>query len=236
MNNLERWKGHLSENEIDSRLEAGFHDVDSQVRRRAMLVAGKIGRRAFVPLLVSALQGKPLETRPPPDTPADEAEEIAARADPVAEMAAKAEPVAGDCADREVAALALGYLKYQELKSLLVADAESSPMYEVALALIGEPQRLRLAHFQAESANQELQLAAVEAIVRCRGRYGLGFAVQYEQATHWWEPEHVAKRLVSMLRDEQAPGIDSIEDIKDLKPLKRWFDQFGEQYLERFEK
>jgi len=69
--------------------------------------------------------------------------------------------------------------------------------------------------------NQVLQLAAVEAVIRCRGRTGLGLAVCYQQATHWWEEDAVAKQLSAMLRAEQAPGNETLVDCQDLKTLQK---------------
>lgn len=159
-----------------------------------------------------------------PDVPPDETTDVPAAF----------EEVGGESSDADLAGLALGYLGCTEAKDVLAARQPSSPMNEVALALLGEPERLRQEHFQTADKNQALQLAAVEAVIRCRGRTGLGLAVCYQQATHWWEEDAVAKRLSALLRAEQAPGSETLGDGKDLETLKKWWEQYGPAYLTRF--
>lgn len=108
-------------------------------------------------------------------------------------------------------------------------------MFDVALALLGATDRLKPEHFRLNERNTELQLAAVEAVIRCRGRAGLKWAMQYEQARFGWEKEVVARRLSAMLRGENAPGSDKLADCRDLETLATWYAELGGKYLVRFE-
>jgi hypothetical protein len=131
--------------------------------------------------LMKVVRGEPPETNPLPGVPESETVDVF---EGIAE-------VAGKSTDAEIAALALGMLEHTEVKPLIVAQQPLTPMFKIALALLGEPERLERDHFRSPDSNQPLQLAAVAAVVRCRGRAGLGFAVHY-QYTAWWEPQYVA--------------------------------------------
>ena len=111
---------------------------------------------------------------------------------------------------------------------------EDSPMKDVALALHGEMDKLKPEYFQIDEQNQELQLAAVEAVIRVNGRVGLEWAINYKLCTHWWEPKRVFKRLRAMLIENKAPGQDDLKEATELKDLKKWYDQYGASYLELF--
>jgi hypothetical protein len=135
----------------------------------------------------------------------------------------------------EVAALGLGILQHASAKLLIQEIRPQTPMLEVAQALLGDGGRLRGHHFASEQSNQELQLAAVQAVIRSKGRHGLELALGYKQATHWWEEEFVARELSRMLQTEDAPGKQKLADCKDLVTLQKWFASHGVEYLRRLE-
>jgi hypothetical protein len=129
-----------------------------------------------------------------------------------------------------VAALALGYLKHEPARDLIDDRALESPLYQVALALLGDGERLAPAYFDGSTGNRELQLAAVEAVVRSGGQNGLEYAVRYKQAAHYKEPEQVLSRLKTMLIDNNAPGLDEVKKAESLKELAGWFETHGAEY------
>ena len=223
MQNLKRFSYALSTEEVDRRLAAGLYDPDQQVRRQAMLSAARLEHAATVPLLLKVLRGEATEARELPKVPESETVDIPNNSD----------NICGSVSDAEVAALALGYFKNAEAMEIIAAMQPLTPVFEVALALMGQGERLKQEHFQSPEDNQALQLAAVEAVVRSRGQYGLAYALQYETATHWWEPEYVAEQLSRMLREGRAPGSESLTDTTDLKMLKKWYDEYGAEYLSR---
>jgi hypothetical protein len=222
LQNLVSWHGELPPGRADELLQAGLRDPDPQVRRQAMLSAGEMRHQASKEMLLQILRGKPPDVQSLPEVPQDETDDV-----PQA-----FERVGGDSSDADLAALALGYLGATEAKDLLAGWQPLTPMAEVALALLGEPERLRKEHFQTPDANQTLQLAAVAAVIRNRGRAGLGYAVHYRQATHWWEEETVARRLSTMLRAEKAPGAEALDDYRDLTQLQQWWDRYGKKFLD----
>jgi hypothetical protein len=81
------------------------------------------------------------------------------------------------------------------------------------------------------NGNQALQLAAVEAVVREKGRVGLELVLGYQQASHWWEEERVAEKVRDMLLQNGAPRQGLLQSTKDLKVLRAWFDVHGAAYL-----
>jgi hypothetical protein len=190
-----------------------------------MIAAGSYGYTPAAEHLMMVVRGEPIELLDLPRVPDDEAADVPEGSD----------DVAAKRSESEVAALALGYLKHAPAVALLEHGAGDSPMYAVALALAGQPQRLKEEHFQSGDRNQELQLAAVEAVVRCQGRHGLLYALYYKQATHWWEEAFVARTLAAMLREAQAPGGESLgRQNVSLKDVRDWFAQHGDGYLARF--
>jgi hypothetical protein len=221
---LRRWRKELSNEEFDARLAAALCDPAPQVRRKAMLVAGETKHEASIDLLMNVLQGGAVETQPLPEVPEAESIDVPEGFGDVAE----------GCSDQEVAALALGYMEHSAARPLIEAMAPA-PMRDIALALMGDGERLKPEHFAAQARNQELQLAAVEVVVRSKGRHGLKLALDYRQAQAWWEEEHVAERLSQMLRDQEAPGSDMLADCKTLETLKEWYEQNGDAYFKRFE-
>lgn len=221
LKNLEKWREGLSAEGFTERLDAGLHDPHPSVRRKAMIVAGRSGHKPSVSHLMNVLKGQAVDVKPLPEVPSEESEDVPAGFD----------DVCGKRPEDEAAALALGYLEHKESQSVIAAKAKASPMFDVALALLGETDRLKPEYFRLDEDNTELQLAAVEAVIRCRGRVGLKWAIEYKQSRFWWEEEVVAERLSTMLRAEKAPGSDMLENCDDLKVVAEWFDRFGEQYL-----
>jgi hypothetical protein len=198
------------------------------VRVEALLTAARLGRRDLAPLLLDRLAGKAATVRDLPPVPAEEERK---------DSKDSASNVAGGRPESEVAALALGLLGHAEAAPLLRPKADESPMAAVALALLGEPERLKPEHFAWKTeSNKDLQLAAVEAVVRCKGRVGLPWAIAYEQSEYWWEPETVARMLGAMLAAEKAPGAEALARTKSLDALDEWFKAHGAEYLKRFQK
>lgn len=224
LDSLAEWKQELSEEEFDRRLAAGLHDPAAPVRRKAMLTAGQTRHDPSVPVLMSVLEGGTIETWPLPQVPAAETRDVPEGSD----------DVAPGCSDAEVAALALAWGQHAAAKPLIAAIEPSTPLLEVSLALLGEGERLKQEHF-AGGRNQQLQLAAVEAVVRSKGRHGRQLALHYQQATHWWEEEYVAEKLSRMLLAEDAPGSQGLVDCKQLETLSQWFAEHGAEYLKRLE-
>jgi len=225
LKNLEKWREELSAEEFAERLEAGLHDPHPGVRRKAMIVAGRSGHKPSVTHLMNVLEGQAVDVEPLPKVPPEESEDVPVGFD----------DVCGKRPEDEVAALALGYLEHKESQGVIAAKAKASPMFDVALALLGATDRLKPEHFRLDEDNTELQLAAVEAVIRCRGRVGLKWAIEYKQSRFWWEKEAVAKQLSAMLRAAKAPGSDMLEDCDDLKVVAKWFEGFGSQYLTRLD-
>jgi hypothetical protein len=221
VSHLATWKESFAAEEIDRRLRAGLHDPAPQVRRKAMLIAGQIKHSASIATLMSVLQGKAITTEPLPDVPQWEKTDVPKGFGDVAK----------GCSDVEVAGLALGYMNHAVAKSLLEHMQPRTAMVEVSLVLLGDGSQLKSEHFKSKDDNQELQLAAVEAVIRFKGRHGLQHALDYRQATHWWEEEVVAERLSQMLREEKAPGSEKLQNCKNLEELQKWFNAHGAEYL-----
>lgn len=107
-------------------------------------------------------------------------------------------------------------------------------MLRVARSLIeGRCDLVVAEDFRTRDHNQALQLAAVESVVRCRGRQGLDLALSYRQATAWWEPERVTENLKRMLLAGDPPGGASLKTAKTLAELRGWYQQYGAKYLSR---
>jgi len=205
---------------FDAQLAAGLHDPEPQVRRKAMLVAGETKHAGSAADLLLVLAGKALEVRPLPAVPEWETRDIPPASDDVAK----------GCSDIEVAALALGRMNHLAAKPAIAALKPATPMTEVALALLGDGDRLQPEHFATPDSNQALQLAAFEAVIRSRGRFGLPMALGYRQATHWWEEERVAVWLAKTINATGAPGSDELVDCKSLKTLREWYDKHGADF------
>jgi hypothetical protein len=218
LDHLAAWNKDFSPDELGRCLAAGLHDPEPQVRRKAMLVAGGLRHAPSVADLMSVLEGSQLKVANLPEVPPWESRDVPDGFGDIAE----------GCSDAEVAALALADMQHAAARSVIESKKPQTAMYEVALALLGEGERLKPAYFSTEGKNQELQLAAVKAVIRSKGRYGLKMALDYQQATHWWEEEHVAQGLSQMLIAEKAPGSDKLKDCKSLMMLKEWFGKHGQ--------
>lgn len=138
----------------------------------------------------------------------------------------------------DVTGLAPGYPRSRraQLQIDQQASATGSAMLRVARSLYDDRCDLLTAEdfHTTQPANQPLQLAAVEAVVRCRGRHALDLALSYRQASHWWEEDRVAATLKAMLVAADAPGSGLLEGAKTLPQLRGWYQQYGPKYLERF--
>lgn len=220
------WWGELPAAEREGRLQAGLHDPSEPVRRKAMLIAGQVGATSTEGMLLRVLHGEPAEIVALPTVPPDEEDATDS----------SAETIGADVPSSEIAGLALGYLQSRHALPLIEEQAttKGSAMLRVARSLIDDRCDLVIADdFRTRDHNQVLQLAAVESVVRCRGRHGLDLAISYRQATHWWEPEQVANDLKRMLLAGDPPGGASLKTAKSLAELRGWYQQYGAQYVNR---
>lgn len=225
MKNLVRWRKMLSPEIIAVRLRAGLRDPEPGVRRVALLAAGKLKHADSIPHLLSVLAGETVEPLPLPALPKEEERPREQGLDDYPKLP-----------EAEYAALGLGWMEHAATREVLVAKAGTAASYDVALALLGEPERLTSAHFDRSSQHTELQLAAVEAVVRAKGRVALLEALRYESARFWWEPDIVMGRLKEMLIEADAPGMELLRGAKSLKDLLDWHKVHGDAYAKRFKK
>jgi hypothetical protein len=227
---LASWWAELPVGERDGRLGAALHDPSEFVRKEAMLAAGQIQAAWTEADLIGALTGHPPTITPTPPAPADELETSDPGADSIIHGASVSEA--------EFAGLALGYLRSRRAQPQIdqQASATGSAMLRVAGSLYDDRCDLLTAEdfHTTQPANQPLQLAAVEAVVRCRGSHALDLALSYRQASHWWEEERVAATLKAMLVAAGAPGAGVLEQATTLPQLRGWYQQYGPKYLERF--
>jgi hypothetical protein len=221
VHDIGNWEKVLGADEVRRRAINGLHDPDASVRRTAMLLVGRIQINSLADELIKVLKGETLAVQPLPEVPPAETQDIEKGF----------EEVAGTCSDAEVAALALGYLKFEPAKAAIQAHVNDAPLYAVALALMGDVKQLKPEFFHDKNRNQELQLAAVQAVVRCRGAQGLEMVWDYQQATHWWEEEAVVDRIKTMLLENKAPGKELLDNAAKLHDLKEWYAKFGAEYV-----
>lgn len=225
---LARWWAELPADERDRRLRAGLHDPSEAVRDQAMLAAGRLQATWAEDQLIGVLEGQPVRIVPPPPVPPEEMETVDLRAD----VFSRGKSIS----EGELAGLALGYLRSARARPLIeeLAAGSGSPMLRVARALYGGRCDLLIADdFRTRDANQALQLAAVESVVRCSGRPGLELALGYRQATQWWEEDHVAAVLKAMLLAGHPPGASVLKAATSLPELRGWYQQFGDELAAR---
>lgn len=224
LSNLYMWASELTDDEVSKRINFGLYDSNKSVRRQAMIVAGKMNFKKAIPYLLKVLNNESINTIPLPNVPKIELQDISIGFD----------DIAGQRSEDQVAALALGYLNYTPVKKI-INNKNASYMYDIALALLGEFDYIKPVHFKLEESNQELQLAAIEAVIRCRGKAGLKWAMEYKLNTYWWEPEYVLKELKGMLLENNCPGIKIVEKALSLKDLLNWYEEYGSSYLKVIE-
>ena len=163
-----QWAANLTDEEVERRLQQGLHDPHASVRWAAMLTAGQLKRDSAREYLLLQLSGERPETHELPDVPPAERTDFADGFD----------NIIGKHPEAEVAAMALRYLEAKDSADLTrdrpnstgLADGNPSPLYEVALAPLGDLDQLKPRHFNLGERNKELQLAAVDAVVRAKGR------------------------------------------------------------------
>ncbi|HPA27040.1 MAG TPA: HEAT repeat domain-containing protein [Acidobacteriota bacterium] len=223
LNNLKGASPYLSVEETDKFFFSALHDPDANVRRKAMITAGEMGYVKAIPYLIGVLKGTTVKIVPLPDIPDEE------RIFPEDDFSGQ---VGRKLSDKEIAAISLGYLNHADAVPF-IKKLEPSPAHDVALALLGEIDLLKEEYFKSQDSNQELQLAAVEAVLRAKGMKGLSWAIDYKLCTHWWEPERVMDKIKKMLLSNNAPGREIIERTAKLKDLRAWYDTYGEKYIEQ---
>ncbi len=240
------WVSSLPPQTVIGHMRMLLRDPDCSIRREAMLACGRLSpalAAEFTPYLMHVLGGAHEDVLPLSPVPEDE--EFVDDERPGQEST--------HFLNRDWAGLALGYANYAPSKPLLVSrTAAGSQMCEVALALLGEPQRLMQRHFglpdegdhdyECREGQQALQLAAVEAVVRCKGVVGLDLVTGYRQVSHWWEPYRVTvaigkmlvangERSAATLANLNQRDLDGQED--KFAPLKKWYKAHGGAYARK---
>ncbi len=191
-----------------------------------VLTAGNLSLNSTTDHLMRVLRGKKIGYDELPDVPEDETIDVREGFD----------HVAGKRSEKEVAALALGFLHCGPAAEVISRQTEASPMYEVALALLGNYDQLKPYHFRLREDNTALQFAALKVVIDTRGAHGLKWATEYQQSQYWWEKEVVAAKLSQMLVAENAPGADMLVDCRSLDDVVKWYQQHGAAYVQDIEK
>jgi hypothetical protein len=226
LRSLLSWHRSFAKEEQLAIVNRGLRDPHPSVRRAAMLTAGNLNLNSTTDHLMRVLRGKKLIYDELPDVPEDETIDVREGFD----------DVAGKRSEKEVAALALGFLRYSPAAEVISQQAEASPMYEVALALLGNYDQLKPYHFRLRENNTALQFAALKVVIDTRGAHGLKWATEYEQSQYGWEEEVVASKLSHMLVAENAPGADMLVDSSSLDDVVKWYQQHGAAYLRKIAK
>jgi len=208
---LRTWWNHLSVQDRANHVGKLIEDSNKRIRHEALLTAGQFGGDWADSMLIQQLSKAPTADASDPDA-----------SDP-------------GLSDGEVAALALGYRNSAEARTALDGVADAPRGVRVARAMTGERcSLLEESDFRTKDNVATLQLAAVEAVARCRGAHALRWALSYDQAQYGWEEEQVVNTLRSMLLDVGAQGADALRAAKSLSQLRGWFATHGEGYLARF--
>jgi hypothetical protein len=220
--NLVQWASLLPEAEVLKFLEAGLHDPSQAVRAVAFRAAGLLGRSEVAPFLLDVLRGQAITIWELPAVPPDEQVVVKGLSGLERELVS----------DRDGAALALGFLRYQQARKEL-AEMKSSPRIEVALALLGETGRLRPEYFQGDwISDEDLRAAALEAALRSRERSLIRMALySYCDSMPYWEREAVPKKFSKCLIEMGAPDSKTLGGVSKLEDLKKWADGPGQQFL-----
>jgi hypothetical protein len=225
---LASWWAELPVAERDDRLRAALQDSSEPVRQSAILAAGQLQATWAEAHLLRLLGGQPATIIPLPPAPPDEVDATDQSIAPIVRGA----PIS----EAEFAGLALGYLRSRRAQPRIdeLAVETGSAMLRVARALFDDRCELLVAEdFRTKDQNQPLQLAAVESVVRCRGKNGLDLALGYRQATHWWEPRQVAAALRTMLLAGDPPGVSTLKAATTLPKLRGWYLEYGTEYSKR---
>jgi hypothetical protein len=219
---LEEWAVDFSVEEVARRILARVRDPHESVRICAAGAAGRLGVRAAIPDLRTLLEGNPAVTDALRTVPEDETEDV----DPSSGSSCPPQVAAGEIA------VALAWLGVREIRQTVEARLGQATEYEIALALLGDGARLRPEHFQNASGADSL-LAAVEAVARSRGAYGLSFALESSPAALSAGVEvRCAARLHGVLREEQAAGLETLPVNPTLDDLRAWYTRYGEAYAQ----
>lgn len=212
---VKRWSGRG----IDAPRHLAFAlaDPDSDVRRAAILCVGLVGSESLAPELLNILGGKMRELCAPyQNSPEDD----------------YTNTVGGTSSDSDLAAIALGLMGYEPAVEQLL-NRPPSPSREVGLALLGQPERLQKYHFSQPDGNTELQLAAVTAVARSKGLYGLSWALNYDSEADFAGSLEALEILRQMLKEQGAPGLEELEACEELEDLKAWYQKYGDAFLRR---
>lgn len=183
-------------------LRVALHDPDVKARQQAMSAIGHYWPQ-LAPELMPIAGGKALPLRPNRPLAEDEKNEVVRY-------------YTSPYEDWEAAALALGWARHTPARALLHKRPET-PARELALALLGETQRLRPSHFEARSNDE-----AVEAVIRDLGRHQLALAIEQPG-------EHVGE-LRQMLLAQHPPGSPVLRRVQTEKELQAWWKQYGRKW------
>lgn len=181
---VKSWRSHLTAAQVESHLRLALTDPEDDVRQASLELIGAWRVAALYDQCLPFLSPKAPPTR---TMEQDEDNRVVYHTPPLE--------------DWEVAALTLAQAAYPPALPLIV-KRRATPARELALALYGQAQRLQKKHFQGESAP-----LAVQAVIRDRGRHGLGWAIQSKQSS---------AQLLEMLRQTRAPGIESVRSPAQL--------------------
>jgi hypothetical protein len=215
------WRSNLTQAQGEHHLRLALSDPDAGVRRQAILVAGRLPLPGLVGILLDLVDGKAPPVISLPDIPAEEQDVEVGQIE-----------VGGSAADWELAALALGFAQQAEVLEHLKGKP-STPVVQIARALLGETELLKKEHFRG-TGSHDVQLLAVVAVVRCKGKHGLAEALSYQMVEYGWEEETVTGMLRTMLIEEQAPGLAELQKAGSLEDLRGWYKRFGAEYVSRY--
>ena len=221
---LTHWAGELPEVVVDARLGRLLHDPDPDVRKEAMMVAGSLRRAEFTEELMGVIGGRSLEVADLPPIPPEEAE---------ISVDGRCSPTRSTLSEAETAALALGFLEYEPAREALVKEVDPPPGFQVALALLGETDRLEAEHFQGDFMEAaDLRNAALAVVLRSKGRAGLKLAIDsYGEGMPKWRQEEDIRRLAQLLKKEGASGVELLEAAKTIEDLRAWYAEHGEAFV-----
>ena len=218
---LGRWRKHLHKRQIDRRIVASLGDPEPAVRRAAVLAVGELDHQKSIPHLMALARGEEPVIRPLAPVSASELDNIP-------HIEASSSAATGRESSAELAFLALARMGHQPVVSL-IAGQPTNPVGDIALALLGQPELLRPEHFAHDSPIAAEH--AIQAVLRCQGRYGLGHAIAQLDSYDLELSAAAFQQLSSMLMVNKAPGSAQLQDAVDNGELATWYEQYGEQYV-----
>lgn len=199
-----RWRraGALKPDIASRSIEFALSDPYVKVRQDAIRAAG-LYCPALHPRLLQTAGGQKLSLRPERPLAPDEQDDTVTY-------------YTSSHQDWEAAALALGWARYAPARTVLL-KRPATPDRELALALLGESARLRKAHFVGVSSE-----AAVEAVLRGKGRHGLEWAIQ--------SPGDQVGKLKALLLARNPSGAEQLRAVRSAAQLQAWWRKHGRSW------